>query len=80
MLLFPGSPFTVKVTAVPDARKVRVYGEGIQDGILATYRSSFTVDTRGAGPGQLTVKVRGPKGNACHKYCNDADLCFRLQE
>jgi filamin len=58
----PRSPFTIKVGAAPDPSRVRVSGDGICDGILATYKSSFTVNTRGAGPGQLTVKVRGPKG------------------
>lgn len=58
----PKSPFAIKVTAAPDPSKVKVSGEGIQNGILATYQSTFLVDTRGAGPGQLTVKVRGPKG------------------
>jgi len=40
-----------------------VSGDGIKSGLLATYQSTFVVDTRGAGPGQLTVKVRGRKGN-----------------
>lgn len=65
--------------AAPDASKVKVYGEGIQDGILATYQSSFTVDTRGAGPGQLKVKVRGPKGKFCLNYCSAIQVCFHLQ-
>jgi len=50
------------VQAGPDASKVIVCGEGIKNGILATFESGFTVDTRGAGPGQLTVKVRAKKG------------------
>ena len=45
----------------PDASKVLVCGDGIKNGILATFESGFTVDTRGAGPGQLTVKVRAKK-------------------
>ena len=54
----------MKVTAQPNASMVRVYGDGIKSGLLATYQSTFVVDTRGAGPGQLTVKVRGRKGTA----------------
>jgi filamin len=27
------------------------------------YQSRFICDTRGAGAGQLTVRIRGPKGN-----------------
>lgn len=42
--------------------KVRVYGPGIEHGVLATFQSRFICDTRGAGAGQLTVRVRGPKG------------------
>ncbi|XP_011501590.1 PREDICTED: filamin-A [Ceratosolen solmsi marchali] len=57
-----GSPFTLKVSGAPDASKVRVYGPGIEHGVLATFQSRFICDTRGAGAGQLTVRVRGPKG------------------
>ena len=63
------SPFTIKVTAAPDPSKVLVSGDGINNGLLATYQSSFNVDTRGAGPGQLTVKVRGPKGKSVGFGC-----------
>lgn len=57
-----GSPFALKVAGAPDASKVRVYGPGIEHGVLATFQSRFICDTRGAGAGQLTVRVRGPKG------------------
>ena len=30
--------------------------------MLARYQSRFICDTRGAGAGQLTVRIRGPKG------------------
>lgn len=33
----PGSPFIVNVSHAPDASKVRVYGPGIEHGILSTY-------------------------------------------
>lgn len=58
----PGSPFTLRVAGAPDPSKVRVYGPGVEDGVLATFQSRFICDTRGAGAGQLTVRVRGPKG------------------
>ncbi|KRT84610.1 hypothetical protein AMK59_1466 [Oryctes borbonicus] len=58
----PGSPFTLRVAGAPDASKVRVYGPGVEHGVLATFQSRFICDTRGAGAGQLTVRVRGPKG------------------
>jgi len=57
-----GSPFTLRVMGAPDATKVRVHGPGIEHGVLATFQSRFLCDTRGAGAGQLTVRVRGPKG------------------
>ena len=57
-----GSPYVLKVSGAPDASKVRVSGPGIEHGILATYQSRFICETRGAGAGQLTVRIRGPKG------------------
>ncbi|PSN34738.1 hypothetical protein C0J52_17746 [Blattella germanica] len=58
----PGSPFSLRVAGAPDPSKVRVYGPGIEHGVLATFQSRFICDTRGAGAGQLTVRIRGPKG------------------
>ncbi len=58
----PGSPFILRVSGAPDPSKVRVYGPGIEHGVLAMFQSRFICDTRGAGAGQLTVRVRGPKG------------------
>uniref|UniRef100_A0A1I7XV17 Filamin-A n=1 Tax=Heterorhabditis bacteriophora TaxID=37862 RepID=A0A1I7XV17_HETBA len=57
-----GSPFLIHVSLPPDPSKVRVYGPGIEHGILSMFKSNFIVETRGAGAGQLTVRVRGPKG------------------
>lgn len=57
-----GSPYSLRVVGAPDASKVRVYGPGIEHGVLATFQSRFICETRGAGAGQLTVRVRGPKG------------------
>ena len=61
-ILPTGSPFVLKVSGAPDASKVRVSGPGIEHGILAMFQSRFIVETRGAGAGQLTVRIRGPKG------------------
>lgn len=66
----PGSPFTLRVAGAPDASKVRVFGPGIEHGVLATFQSRFVCDTRGAGAGQLTVRIRGPKGNSLRYYLN----------
>ena len=62
LIMCAGSPFTVKVNGPPDPSKVRVSGPGIHNGVLQQYNGSFTVSTQGAGPGELTVKIRGPKG------------------
>lgn len=66
----PGSPFSLRVSGAPDASKVRVYGPGVEHGVLAIFQSRFICDTRGAGAGQLTVRVRGPKGilNSLHLF------------
>ncbi|XP_071747892.1 filamin-A-like [Lepeophtheirus salmonis] len=58
----PGSPFNLRVSGAPDPSKVRVYGPGIEHGVLAMYQSRFICDTRGAGAGQLSVRMKGPKG------------------
>lgn len=60
----PGSPFLLRVAGPADASRVRVYGPGVQHGVLATFQSRFMCDTRGAGAGQLSVRVRGPKGKS----------------
>jgi filamin len=58
----PGSPFVFTVSHPPDATKVKVFGPGVEHGILHSFKSNFVVETKGAGAGQLTVRVRGPKG------------------
>lgn len=58
----PKSPFLIKVSGKPDPSKVRVHGPGVEHGVLSLYQSRFVCDTRGAGAGQLTVRIRGPKG------------------
>ena len=72
-----GSPFVLKISGAPDASKVRVSGPGIEHGILAMFQSRFIVETRGAGAGQLTVRIRGPKGNITLEYCSFT--CYKIQ-
>ena len=52
----------MRIAGAPDASKVRVFGPGVEHGVLPIYQSRFVCDTRGAGAGQLTVRIRGPKG------------------
>ncbi len=56
-----GSPFVLRVFSPPDASKVKVEGTGIVHGVLGDFKSEFVCDTKGAGAGQLTVRIRGPK-------------------
>lgn len=65
MLLFSflGSPFLLRVGEPPDATQVKVWGPGIKDGILNSFESNFLVETQGAGVGQLSIKMKGPKGD-----------------
>jgi hypothetical protein len=55
-----GSPYVLRVSAQSDATKVKISGRGIEHGVLSTFQSRFTVDTRGAGACKLTVQVQGP--------------------
>ena len=66
--LFPGSPFVLRIGEPPDASKVRVFGPGIEDGVLYSFQSMFLVETHGAGAGQLAVRVRGPRGEKYLKF------------
>lgn len=58
----PNSPFEINMTGHADPSKVKVYGPGINHGVLSMFESTFYCDTRGAGAGQLTFKIRGPHG------------------
>ncbi|XP_022095230.1 filamin-A-like [Acanthaster planci] len=57
-----GSPFLLRVAAAPDASKVRCFGPGLNHGVLSTFNGRFICETKGAGAGQLKVRVHGPKG------------------
>ncbi|XP_067668452.1 filamin-A-like isoform X2 [Haliotis asinina] len=58
----PGSPFVLRIGEPPNPAKVKVFGPGLDDGLIQVYESKFLVDTHGAGAGQLAVKIKGPKG------------------
>ena len=57
-----GSPFLVRVGQPPDPSKVSAHGTGLDNGLLKTFKGNFLVDTRGAGPGTLKVRIHGPRG------------------
>jgi len=58
----PGSPFLVRIMQAPDVKKVRAFGPGLESGLIADFQGNFKVDTKGAGPGTLKVRIHGPKG------------------
>lgn len=58
----PDSPFVIRIAGAPDASKVKVLGPGITHGVIDNFISKFICETKGAGAGQLTVRIRGPKG------------------
>uniref|UniRef100_A0A7M5XC80 Uncharacterized protein n=1 Tax=Clytia hemisphaerica TaxID=252671 RepID=A0A7M5XC80_9CNID len=58
----PGSPFLVRIMQAPDMKKVRAHGPGLLSGIINQFNGNFQVDSKGAGPGTMKVRIHGPKG------------------
>lgn len=58
----PDFPLVLKVSSPPDASKVNVIGPGINHGVINSFESSFVCETKGAGVGELSVRIKGPKG------------------
>ena len=50
----PGSPFVLKIFPGVDASKCKAYGPGLENGNVGI-ATSFTIETRDAGPGTLKV-------------------------
>jgi hypothetical protein len=57
-------PFVLDETDDSGADMVKVTGPGITNGIIGRFESMFTCDTKYAGSGDLSVRIRGPKGMA----------------
>ncbi|KAI2800805.1 hypothetical protein BLOT_012377 [Blomia tropicalis] len=55
----PGTPAKVKATAGFDAKRVKVYGPGIEKGFVKQ-PNEFTIETLGAGNGGLGLGIQGP--------------------
>uniref|UniRef100_A0A4Y0BPW1 Calponin-homology (CH) domain-containing protein n=2 Tax=Anopheles funestus TaxID=62324 RepID=A0A4Y0BPW1_ANOFN len=55
----PGSPFVVNVKSGCDPSRCRAYGPGLE-GALTDKMATFTVETRGAGAGGLSLAIEGP--------------------
>ncbi len=62
--LKPGAPVNKKKLKKGDLNKVKVFGPGVEEHGLDTNvpAAEFTVDTRGAGDGNVTTVVTGPNG------------------
>ncbi|KAJ8310907.1 hypothetical protein KUTeg_012772 [Tegillarca granosa] len=57
-----GSPYAIDIGSDTTKGPVKLYGPGVEDGILPDYKSHFWVDARGAGAGEIHVSIMGPKG------------------
>ena len=66
----------VQITAIEpfDPSRVRAYGPGLSQG-TANKAADFTVDTRGAGNGQLAVTVEGPSESKIDYEDNNDGSC-----
>ena len=55
----PGSPFKVDVLPPTDSTKCKAYGPGLENAYVGK-QADFTVETRGAGAGGLSLAIEGP--------------------
>ncbi len=58
----PDFPLVLKVSSPPDASKINVIGPGVNHGVISNFESTFVCETKGAGVGELSVRIKGPKG------------------
>ncbi|XP_054724113.1 filamin-A-like [Uloborus diversus] len=58
----PKSPFRVNVGEPTDSNKVKVFGPGVEPGVKAKSPTHFNIDCRGAGAGDVKVKITDEKG------------------
>ena len=56
-----GSPFTIHMMPPPEPNKVCVSGEGLTSGTIGQ-KQKFIINTREAGHGHISLKVKGPNG------------------
>lgn len=72
-----GCPLKVNVESVADASRVVCSGEGLRHGMVGQDIKSF-IDTRRAGPGELTVTCVGPQKVALCDLEDHGDGTFTL--
>ncbi|GFV00221.1 filamin-A [Trichonephila clavipes] len=58
----PKSPFRINVGEPTDTNKVKVFGPGVENGVKAQVPTHFNIDCRGAGTGNVQVKLSDEKG------------------
>ena len=58
----PGSPFKLKVHPGPNAGAVKAYGPGLEPSFEVGEVGEFTIETKNAGIGTLSIRVHGVKG------------------
>lgn len=58
----PKSPFRVNVGEPTDSNKVKVFGPGVEPGVKVQVPTHFNIDCRGAGAGNVQVKLTDEKG------------------
>lgn len=75
--LVKGCPLTVQVGTSIDASKVLCSGEGLRQGVVGREIRSW-IDTRRAGPGELTAHCTGPRKVAYCELYDHGDATFTL--
>ena len=58
----PNSPFKIKVHPGPIAGNVVAYGPGLEPTVKVGDKGEFTIETKNAGIGTLTIRIHGVKG------------------
>lgn len=72
-----GCPLTVDARGGADASKVLCSGEGLRQGVVGREIRSW-IDTRRAGPGELTAHCTGPRKVAYCELYDHGDATFTL--
>lgn len=75
--LVKGCPLQIAVGSSVDASKVLCSGEGLRQGVVGREIRSW-IDTRRAGPGELTAHCSGPRKVAYCELYDHGDATFTL--
>jgi len=73
------NPYTINVLPKFEPHKVKVDGQGVRHGIVASLPVTFNVDTREAGDANLDIHIKDPEGNLVHpRIENNSDGTFTV--